>query len=168
MAWIKICAKGHRNERGAMVCAQPGCEDDLSGVMPVEEPEPQVEAGSGPPAVPAPTPAQAPGPAPASHVPTKPEAIIRLLTEDGREIMAQNGDKIGRNAIGTEYLQNFPTVGREHIQVFSQNEAWRLKNISQTNPTFLNGQEVPRGEEREIKPGDELKLSTKCRLLIVL
>jgi pSer/pThr/pTyr-binding forkhead associated (FHA) protein len=56
-------------------------------------------------------------------------------------------------------------VSRKHIQIFRRGKEWWLKNLSD-NGTWLNGKPVPQNEERAIGFGDELKLSSKCRLLV--
>jgi pSer/pThr/pTyr-binding forkhead associated (FHA) protein len=158
---IKICECGERNPPGALYCAQ--CKEDISRLRPVEEPPPGTEAvaeidqaqAAGQSAAPAET-----------HNRPRDEAALTLLAESGLEIgKAGDGDIIGRAGVGSDYLIKFPTVARKHIQVFRQNGAWRLKNLSD-NGTFLNGREVPQNGEREMNMGDELKLSTRCRLTV--
>jgi pSer/pThr/pTyr-binding forkhead associated (FHA) protein len=159
---IKICDCGESNPSGALFCSK--CKEDISRLSPVEEPEPGIEAveeigraqAANQSATPAKTPNRSGG-----------EAALTILAEGGLEIgKARDGDIIGRAEVGSDYLLKFPTVSRKHIQVFRKNGAWRLKNMSD-NGTFLNGQEVPQNGEMEINMGDELKLSTKCRLTVL-
>ncbi len=164
MPKVKICECGGRNPPGALLCSQ--CQEDISRLSPAEEPGTAENGGA---AVSEPGPALGPNQAAAQAKPpslASGEAALSILAEGGLEIgRARDGDIVGRQGVGSDYLVKFPTVSRKHIQLFWQNGAWRLKNLSD-NGTILNGREVPQNEEWEINPGDELKLSTKCRLTV--
>jgi len=92
---------------------------------------------------------------------------LLLLAKDGQKIVAKNGDSIGRTELGADYQLKFPTVSPKHIQVFKRERTWYLKNISTSSRAYVNEQEVPWGAEREIKAGDELRLSVRCHLKIL-
>jgi pSer/pThr/pTyr-binding forkhead associated (FHA) protein len=166
VAKVRICSEcGLQNKPDKMLCQ--GCGKNISRLPLVDEDAPQAEAESGGPAVMEQVPAGGRA-APSSEIHSRvaSEATLSILTEDGSEIKARDGDIIGRNSVGSDYLQKFPTVSRKHIQVFWRDGAWRLKNLSD-NGTWLKGEPVPQNDEREINMGDELKLSSKCRLRVM-
>jgi len=183
MAEGRICDScGHPNPLGETECLN--CQEHIDGLPIVEIPEPQTEAGSVEPAVSAPAPAecrppekaeapipqQPEPPAPERDIQPKPEPTICLLAGNGQEIKVKDGDEIGREAIGAEYLnslENNDYVARKHIRVFWRNGAWFLKTLPTKNGTYINdGPRVPIGEERKINPCDEIRLSTIARFVV--
>lgn len=113
------------------------------------------------------------------------EATLTFLTNCGLHIQAHNGDIIGREAVGAQlqpldewsnYLDQFSTVSRKHIKVFTKNGEWWLKNLSDDQPTsstWLNDQSIPQNEERKLEMSHILKLgyefgSHTKRLLTVM
>ena len=165
MAKARICECGHHNQPKDLLCFE--CGEDLSRKPLVDESTLEAEAENAASAVSEIEAESRPAPSAEIHGPQVVETILRLLTEGGLEIAkAHDGAIVGRAEVGSDYLQNFPTVSRKHIQVFRRNGTWWLKNLSD-NGTWLNGQEVPQNEERETNLGDELKLSTKCRLMVM-
>lgn len=67
--------------------------------------------------------------------------------------------EIGR---GNSYAINFgddcKTVSRPHAAIIRKENGWILRQLSQTNPTFLNGQRIDR--DMYLNNGDEIQLST--------
>ncbi|MDR0830713.1 MAG: FHA domain-containing protein [Prevotellaceae bacterium] len=52
---------------------------------------------------------------------------------------------------------SFQTVSRRHAAIIKDGDKWKLVNLSQTNPTFLNGRPVQR--EWFLQSGDDIQLS---------
>jgi hypothetical protein len=94
-----------------------------------------------------------------------PDDKLRFQTEDGQVFSAGSGDIVGRAQTGSEILQNYPTVSRFHFRLIHRDGGWFIGNLSD-NGTWVNGKETVGGEETPIAPGDELSLSSKCRLTI--
>jgi hypothetical protein len=63
---------------------------------------------------------------------------------------------------GNSYAINFgedcTTVSRPHAAIIRKDNGWVLRPLSQTNPTFLNNQQVQR--DMYLNNGDEIQLST--------
>lgn len=160
---IKLCRCGHHNPSTARRCEK--CEESINRSPLVEESTLQAVGENVASAVseicsPLDEDQQEPLSAPKKHT-------IKLLIEDRYELKVEDGSIVGRNAVGSNYLQDFPTVSRDHIQIFRQNGIWLMKNLAETNGTWLNDKPVAPGEEREISDGDVLKLSSKCRLMVM-
>lgn len=54
--------------------------------------------------------------------------------------------------------ENFQTVSRRHAAIVREGDNWKLVQLSQTNPTFLNGHPVQ--GQWYLQNGDEIQLST--------
>ncbi|MDR1683789.1 MAG: FHA domain-containing protein [Candidatus Symbiothrix sp.] len=54
--------------------------------------------------------------------------------------------------------ESFPTVSRRHAAIVKDGDKWKLVQISQTNPTLLNGKPVQR--EWYLQSGDDIQLAT--------
>ena len=52
---------------------------------------------------------------------------------------------------------SFPTVSRRHAAITKEGNNWVLKNLSETNPTLINGQPV--AKQFFLQNGDEIQLS---------
>ena len=150
---VRIC-RSCKTENSPTNIECSTCGGNISNIRPIEKNE-NVEK-----------PEHAISDTPEIRIHQKPGATLRFLIEDRQELEAKDSDIIGRNAVGADFLQNFPTVSRNHIRVFKQNGAWWMKNLTETNETWLNGKPVPQNEEREINEGDVLNLSSKCRLSV--
>jgi hypothetical protein len=153
------------NPQTAQRCEKEGCRNDLRRTPRVKESELQADEESAVPAVS--ETCTAPDESQPESLGTPKLHTLRFLIEDRQELEVKDGDIIGRNEAGSEHLQNFPTVSRRHIQVFKQHGAWRMKNLAETNGTWLNDKPVPQNEEREINMGDVLKLSSGCHLMVM-
>jgi hypothetical protein len=53
--------------------------------------------------------------------------------------------------------ESFPTVSRHHAAIVREGDKWKLINLSEVNPTLLNGNKVAR--EWYLQNGDEIQLS---------
>ena len=58
---------------------------------------------------------------------------------------------------------NFPTVSRRHAAIIKSETGWQIKNLSQTNPTYVNGRPVK--NVYYLSNGDQIKLSTEGPLM---
>ena len=64
---------------------------------------------------------------------------------------------VGREAGMQEYLSSKPYVSRRHAELWAENGHLFVKNLSQTNYTFVNNQKIPEGD-CEVHEGDEVGL----------
>ena len=53
--------------------------------------------------------------------------------------------------------ESFPTVSREHAVIVREGDVWKLKHLSRTNETFVNGTSIK--DEYYLQSGDEIQLS---------
>lgn len=66
--------------------------------------------------------------------------------------------EMGRDAnCQVRFDETFETVSRKHAAIVKDGENWKLIPLSQTNPTFVNGQPVT--GEWHLNSGDEIRLS---------
>jgi hypothetical protein len=66
--------------------------------------------------------------------------------------------EIGRaNNCNIQFGDDYPTVSRRHAAIERRDATFFLLQLSQTNPTLLNGQ--PIGREMQLNNGDEIQLS---------
>jgi hypothetical protein len=96
-----------------------------------------------------------------------PEDKLYLETEKGDTIEVKSGDIIGRQEIGADFFQDYPTVSRRHAQMFKRSSKWFVKNFSD-NLVFINEKTVKVGEEVEVLSGDMISLSSKCTLTVLI
>lgn len=164
MTGVKICEKGHRIEEAWKYMRCPECGANMDNAT--EENNSDTELS--PPKPPQPS-----------------DITLTFLTSCDRQLQARDGDIIGREAVGAQlqqledwsnYLDQFLTVSRRHIKVFTRNGEWWLKNLSDDRPTSstcLNDQAIPQNEERKLEMGHILELGyefeshTKCRLKVM-
>ena len=64
---------------------------------------------------------------------------------------------LGRNAEAGDYLRGKPYVSRMHAELTCENGSLLVRNLSRTNPTFVNGERLG-DEPRPLKDGDLLML----------
>jgi pSer/pThr/pTyr-binding forkhead associated (FHA) protein len=96
-----------------------------------------------------------------------PEEKLRFQTAEGLSFAAGAGDIVGRAHTGSDVLENYPTVSRSHFSLRLADNNWFIKNLSD-NGSWVNGQEVVKGTELALGPGDELKLSSRLTLKVLL
>jgi len=66
--------------------------------------------------------------------------------------------EIGRDPkCQVHFDESFTTVSRRHAAIVKAGDTWKLIQLSNTNPTFLNGEKVER--EWHLQNGDEIQLS---------
>lgn len=51
-----------------------------------------------------------------------------------------------------------PTVSRMHARMTFENGGWRLRNLSQTNPTIVNGETLTNEDGHRLAEGDEIEM----------
>ena len=175
MALIKLCGRGHKNPPHAIMCEE--CLEDLSRVPLTEDNEDndlEIDAATVEvdlDAIDLEDPTLLPRTPPTIPVDDElvivfPQENLRLQTEEGEIFTVCSGDIVGRAQAGSDILQNYPTVSRFNLRLTCRERIWFVSNLSD-NGTWVNGQEALTGEEIAIKPGDELALSSKCRLKIL-
>ncbi|MDR1608171.1 MAG: FHA domain-containing protein [Deltaproteobacteria bacterium] len=175
MALVKVCSRGHKNPSSAIMCQE--CLEDLSRLSPVELGEDDdgelleildvevalddidLEEATLIPKTPPTTQNDD------DCLIVFPVDRLTFHTDDGLVFSAGSGDIVGRAKTGSEILQNYPTVSRLHFRLGQRDMSWFISNLSD-NGTWINGQELALGEERPLAPGDELKLSSQCRLTV--
>ncbi len=71
-----------------------------------------------------------------------------------------NGDTVGRAGdVNISALERSRFISGQHISLHIFRGVWHLKSLSQTNKTYLNGEEIPRGSSRELADGDIITLA---------
>jgi len=83
-----------------------------------------------------------------------------LIPHDREVVLGREGD------IMPETFRDFKTVSRKHIVVKYEDDKWKIKDISNTNFTYINGKQIKKGEYYEINVGDIISLSTKFQLKV--
>ena len=186
---IKICPScGAKNPASYMECM--ACEADLTGVKPMDE-DRQREEQAEPMRAPtgmvricsecgAENPPQArkcvecgedisdilPSPAAETavrHEQAKQAQRFCLTSVDGALCFAITEDDmvLGRTAGLAEYLAAKPYVSRQHARLMRHDGKLYVENLSQTNHTFLNNEDIGTGHAVELHVGDELGLGGK-------
>jgi len=78
-----------------------------------------------------------------------PAIIGRPSTEVNHNIML---------AVNMQLIPTGMTISRRHAQINFSNGNYFIESLSENNPTFVNGKEVPFNNEREIRNGDRIML----------
>ncbi len=129
---VRICECGAHNAPQARKCKV--CGEDISDIIPV-----QVEKEA------------------------KPSFSYELKSYDGA--FSVTLDKplvvIGRESELKEYLQAKVYVSRQHARLTVVADKVFVENLSRTNKTFLNNEEIPDGTPTAIQNGDEIGLGGK-------
>ena len=129
---VRICECGTQNAPQARKCKV--CGEDISDIIPVEVATEEKKPFS-----------------------------YTLKTLDGTYSVTISEPLItvGREADLKEYLQNKPYVSRNHARFTIVAEKVFIENLSLTNKTFLNNEELPNGTPTALKNGDEIGLGGK-------
>ena len=129
---VRICECGAQNAPQARKCKV--CGEDISDILPV-----QVEKKA------------------------KKPFSYELKSYDG--VFSVTIDKplvvIGRESELREYLQAKVYVSRQHARLTVVADKVFIENLSQTNKTYLNNEEIPDGTPTAIQNGDEIGLGGK-------
>jgi pSer/pThr/pTyr-binding forkhead associated (FHA) protein len=95
--------------------------------------------------------------------PPKPTQLI-LQVKPGCLIKVKSGDVIGRGAVGSDYLLDFPKVSRYHAKISYQNGQWFLEDNNSTNGTYFEGKRV---KTLVLSLGLSFFLSGTCNVTVV-
>jgi hypothetical protein len=93
-----------------------------------------------------------------------PQKQLILQVKPGCLIKVNNGDIIGRAAVGSNFLSEFPKVSRYHAKISYQNGQWFLEDNNSSNGTFF---EEKRVRTLVLNLGLSFFLSRTCKLIVV-
>ena len=125
---VRVCDCGAHNPVNARKCEN--CGEDISDVVPVEEyKEKQVD----------------------DHF------VLASLDGAYTYELAEPSIIIGREAVMQEYLSAKLYVSRQHAELIVEGNCLFIRNISQTNYTYVNNIKIPEGKQ-ELHDGDEIGL----------
>lgn len=135
----KICTEcGHVNPPQARKCEQ--CKEDLSDVK-ITDIEPTAKDQ------------------------TVKKTVYEFITVDGTEHFeipdGQMDLILGREGFLSEYLSTKPYVSRQQAAIAIQDNSFKIKNLSRTNPTFVDNQALENGKEYSFPFGKEIGLGGK-------
>jgi len=92
----------------------------------------------------------------------KTESLYHHAGESQKIIVDQV--ELGRDsACQVRFDESFETVSRRHAAIVKDGEGWKVIPLSQTNPTYVNGQPIM--AETKLNNGDEIRLSSKGPLM---
>ncbi len=97
-----------------------------------------------------------------AHTERLPRSGAQLCcTEDDQLCFSvYSGAVVGREGdvdVGPLPRSNY--ISRRHVRLSYDGERWRVENLSRTNPTLVNGGEIPSGERHPLTDGDEIILA---------
>ena len=133
MDMTRICDCGFHNPVNARKCEN--CGEDISDVIPVEEHEKSLVHNR--------------------------YTVASLDGAYAYEIV-DSAVIIGREAVMQEYLVEKPYVSRKHAELSIDNELLFIRNLSETNYTYVNNERIPEGKY-ELHDGDEVGLGGKLQ-----
>lgn len=125
---IRRCDCGYKNAVNARKCVN--CGEDISDIVPTEEDE-------------------------EAH--TIAHCVLASLDGEYAYEIVEKSTCIGRESGMSEYLGTKPYVSRQHAELIRENEKYYIRNISQTNYTYVNNVKIPQ-EKYELHDGDEIGL----------
>lgn len=92
----------------------------------------------------------------------KTESVYHHVGESQKIIVDQV--ELGRDsACQVRFDESFETVSRRHAAIVKDGDGWKIIPLSQTNPTFVNGQPIL--ADTRLNNGDEIRLSSKGPLM---
>ena len=156
MALIKICPScDFHNPISQMMCQE--CMAFIGDVTPVEEtPAENVESA---------TPQGSP--VPDSGATIRVASGVVFCDESGAPVFtASDGEIVGRQRVGAEYLANMLTVSRSHCRVSLTSGGWMIEDVGSSNGTWINGARVV--GPAPLRDGDRVGLSQSCVLRVKL
>ena len=129
---IRICECGAENAPQARKCKV--CGEDISDIIPA-----QVEKNA------------------------KKQFSYELKSQDGSFSITLDKHLVvvGREAELKEYLQSKVYVSRQHARMTVVADKVFIENLSRTNKTYLNNEEIPDGTPTALSNGDEIGLGGK-------
>ena len=125
---IRLCDCGYKNAVNARKCGN--CGEDISDIVPTEEDE---------------------------EAQTVAHCVLASLDGEYAYEIVEKSTCIGRESGMSEYLGTKPYVSRQHAELIWENEKFYIRNISQTNYTYVNNVKIPQ-EKYELHDGDEIGL----------
>lgn len=163
MELFRVCpACGYENQASELMCAE--CMCFIGDVTPAPRQD-SVEASPGEPCAEAGVCGGASQTSAAGTV--KMSRLITLLDDSGEEAFTcEAGAVLGREAAGSAYLQDKPTVSRRHCQIDFGPEGWQVRDCGSMNGTWLNGVRI--NGPALVKDGDIILLSRGCALKVKL
>jgi len=84
---------------------------------------------------------------------SQPEFIFQLESKEDGSIVGRQGD------INITCLDNSSYISRKHVRFFYHEGRWLVEPLSQLNPTYINGIEIPEGNPLTIHDGDKVTLA---------
>jgi len=80
-------------------------------------------------------------------------------TPDGNVVTIGRAEVEGERAFAHIQLgDTYRTVSRMQAEIIQQDQTILLKNTSETNPTMVNGDQVPAGTTVELEDGDMIRM----------
>jgi len=83
------------------------------------------------------------------------------LIYENTKIMINDGDIVGREAKGSDILNNFPTVSRRHAKFEKKGGKWFVIDLETTNGTYVDDVMIEHNKRIEIKNGTRIGLSKR-------
>lgn len=125
---IRLCDCGFKNAVNARKCG--GCGEDISDIIPTEDEGAEQ---------------------------TSIHCVITSLDGEYAYEIVESSFCIGREAGMSEYLAMKPYVSRQHAELIKDGDKFYIRNMSQTNFTYLNNMKISQ-EMCELHDGDEIGL----------
>ena len=91
--------------------------------------------------------------------------ILKLINQNFT-LTIENDLTVGREAFGSQYLNEYDTVSRNHLNIFYKNDSWYIKDLNSTNGTYLNYNKIIPNQEYKINNNDSIKLSSKLEFKV--
>ena len=86
---------------------------------------------------------------------------LHTLNDDFSVVIDKPLIVLGRESELKDYLKNKPFVSRQHAELTVIADKVFIKNLSKTNKTFINNEEIPSDTSVELHEGDEIGLGGK-------
>ena len=92
------------------------------------------------------------------HISSAP--VLRLIDRDGKIIIITGDCTIGRlGDVETEYFAKNEFVSKLHCKITLENGEFKIEHISNTNPTKINNDKLPKGIQKKLRNGDYLEIA---------
>ncbi len=95
------------------------------------------------------------------------EVALKLIYENNT-LDIKDGDIVGREAKGENFLSDKLTVSREHAKFVQRNNKWYIIDMGSTNKCYLNGEVIETNKEITLHNNDELGLSRRVTFKVKL
>ena len=153
---VRICKScGTENSPADIECRE--CMGDISGIKPVEKSE-KIEN---------PEPVIMDNPSATIRDAKKTLALVSMsAVSDGVTILIKDGDILGREHTGRDFLTRHNTVSRQHAKITRSEGEWTIEDLGSMNGTYVNGGKLEKGQKYSFKANDILSLSKSCEFLV--